>query len=192
MAGAAAKIDRRQLAIRFATEFGPALVFVAGYFTAGLATGTLIFVAATAVVVAWSWFDQHHVPYIPLAMLALAAVFGGLTVLRDDASFIQIRATVLNAASAAALVFGLTTGRLYLKGALQNGFQLTDKAWRSLTVRMAIYLMAMAVLNEVVRRGFSTDLWAWFKAAMPVLNAGFLAANWPLIRRHLVAPEKDD
>jgi intracellular septation protein A len=57
---------------------------------------------------------------------------------------------------------------------------------------MAIYLMAMAVLNEVVRRGFSTDLWAWFKAAMPVLNAGFLAANWPLIRRHLVAPDEDD
>lgn len=64
MAGAAAKIDRKQLAIRFATEFGPALVFVAGYFTAGLATGTSIFVAATAVVVAWSWFDQPHVPYL--------------------------------------------------------------------------------------------------------------------------------
>jgi intracellular septation protein len=122
-------------------------------------------------------------------MVALAAVFGGLTILFGEAGWIEFRATLVNAAGALAILGGLLTGRLFLKASLEEGFALNDGAWWMLSLRMVAYLLALAALNEVIRLSVSTETWAWFKASIPFLNAGFLALNWPLIRANLIAEE---
>jgi intracellular septation protein len=181
------RVNKRKLLERFAIEMGPALVFVAGLQLVSLTAATVAFVLATLVAATYSWVEKRRFPIVPFAMVALGAVFGALTVVSGEAAFIEFRATVVNGGGALAILAGLATGRLLLKTTLQDGFRLPDAAWRVLSYRMALYLALMAAANEVVWRGFSTETWAWFKAASPVLNLLFLALNWPFIRDRLRA-----
>ena len=42
-------------------------------------------------------------------------------------------------------------------------FDLTEEGWRKLTLRWAMFFLALAVLNEVVWRTQTTDFWVNFK-----------------------------
>ena len=42
-------------------------------------------------------------------------------------------------------------------------FHLTEEGWRKLSVRWALFFFAMALLNEIVWRNSSTDIWVNFK-----------------------------
>src|SRR5579885_2398664 len=53
--------------------------------------------------------------------------------------------------------------RLFIKYVFAHAFQLTDDGWRQLTWRWGIFFFALAVLNEIVWRNFSTDSWVIFK-----------------------------
>jgi len=184
-----ALVDKRKLAERFLVELGPAVGFVVALQVAGLNVATGIFIAAVALATAYSWVEKKRFPIVPAAMTVIAAAFGGLTILLGQAAWIEFRATLVNAAGGLAILGGLLTGRLFLKASLQEGFRLNDGAWWTLSLRMVAYLLALAAANEVVRLSVSTEAWAWFKAMIPFLNAGFLALNWPLIRDNLLAEE---
>lgn len=186
------RINKAKLGERFAIEIGPALVFVAALQTVSLSAATIAFILATAVAATYSWVEKRRFPVIPFAMVALGAAFGALTVVTGEAAYIEFRATVVNAGGALAILAGLALGRLVLKATLQDGFRLDDAAWRVLSWRMAAYLLAMATVNEVVWRNFSTETWAWFKTASPVLNLVFLGVNWPFIRDNLEAERDRD
>ncbi|MBJ3776696.1 inner membrane-spanning protein YciB [Acuticoccus mangrovi] len=182
-------VNKRKLLERFAVEIGPALVFVAALQVTGITGATISFIAATALVTVYSFVEKRHLPVVPAATLALAALFGGLTILFDDPEFIQFRPTLVNACGALAIIICLLFGHLVLKQSLEDGFRLSEGAWWTLSLRMALYLAAMAFANEVVRHTFSTETWAWFKAVSPLFNGLFLLVNWPLIRDNLSADE---
>jgi len=179
------RVNKRKLFERFAIEIGPALAFVIALQVLGLNQATLFFVAATAVAALYSWFEKRHFPYIPFAMVLLAALFGGATIAFGNAAWIEFRATLVNAGGAVALLAGLLMGKLLLKKSLQDGFHLTDGAWWVLTLRMIVFLSLMAAANEFVRLSFSTETWAIFKTVTPVFNVVFLALNWRTIRENL-------
>ena len=61
-------------------------------------------------------------------------------------------------------------------------FTLTEEGWRKLTMRWALFFVAMAVVNELVWRNVSTDAWVSFKAF------GFL----PLTFLFAIAPDAAD
>lgn len=184
-----ALIDKKKLAERFLVELGPAVAFAVALQLSGLDVATGIFIAAVALAATWSWLEKRRFPLIPAAMVAIAALFGGLTILFGNAAWIEFRATLVNALGAFTIIGGLLAGRLFLKASLQSGFRMHDGAWWTLSLRMAGYLLALAAANEAVRLVTSTEVWAWFKASIPFLNAGFLALNWRLIRENLVAEE---
>jgi non-ribosomal peptide synthetase component F len=65
---------------------------------------------------------------------------------------------------------------------LDQMFELTDEGWRKLTWRWMFFFFALAVLNEVVWRNFSTDFWVSFKLFGVVpLTFLFGALQYPLI-----------
>jgi intracellular septation protein len=69
-------------------------------------------------------------------------------------------------------------------------FHLTDEGWRKLTVRWALFFLALAVLNEIVWRTQSTDTWVTFKVfgVMP-LTFIFAALQYPLLMKHDASPK---
>ena len=184
-ASRARQIDSRKIVERLLAELGPAAAFFAALLATGLTAATVVFAIATAASAIFSWVRQRRFPMIPAAMTAVALLFGGLTVFLDDPMWIQLRSTLINVVSAGAIVYGLMQGKLFLKTALQDGFRIADATWRVLSWRMAAFLLLLAILNEFVWRGYSTETWAAFKAAIPILNLAFFAANWPLIREKI-------
>jgi intracellular septation protein len=71
-----------------------------------------------------------------------------------------------------------------------SAFRLDDEGWRKLTLRWAIFFLALAVLNEIVWRAFSTDFWVSFKAfGFIPLTILFTLTQLPLIQRHSLPEE---
>ena len=69
-------------------------------------------------------------------------------------------------------------------------FDLTEEGWVKLSVRWAFFFLLLAVLNEIVWRNVSTDMWVNFKVfgIMP-LTIIFSIAQVPLMTRY--KPQED-
>jgi intracellular septation protein len=72
-------------------------------------------------------------------------------------------------------------------------FNLTPRGWRLLTIRWAVFFFAMAILNEIIWRTQSTDVWVAFKAfGVTPITAVFAMIQFPLINRHAQPPATAD
>lgn len=153
------------------------------------ATGA--FMIATIFALAAGWRLERKLPVMPLVSGVFVLVFGGLTLVLADETFIKLKPTLVNCLFAAILFGGLLFGQSLLKPLLGAAVQLTDRGWRVLTLRWAVFFVVLAILNEIVWRSFSTDFWVSFKlfGIMP-LTFVFAAAQTPLFLREQI-PEDD-
>lgn len=147
---------------------------------------TAAFILATLVAMVVSRVKLGHVSPMLWISGVLVVVFGGLTIYFHDPRFIQMKPTIVYAAFAAVLLFGLVTGRPLLQGLLGTAYPgLSAEGWRKLTRNWMLFFLAMAVLNEVVWRSTNWNFWVGFKlwGAIP-LTLGFALANMPMLLRH--------
>jgi intracellular septation protein len=61
-------------------------------------------------------------------------------------------------------------------------------AWRTLTIRYAVFFLALGVANEAVRRLGSDDLFAKWKVAKFVISLVFSLAQAPFLMKHVTEP----
>jgi intracellular septation protein len=177
--------DLRGQLLKLLVEIGPLVVFFVMNARAGIFWGTGAFMVAIVISLIASRILFGRVPVMPLVTGVFVLVFGGLTLWLQDEQFIKIKPTLVNALFAGALFAGLLTGRSLLKIVFGEVFRLTDEGWRKLTFRWACFFMFLAVLNEVVWRSFSTDVWVSFKVfgIMP-LTMIFAIAQMGLLKQH--------
>jgi len=134
--------------LRPAVDYGPLVVFFAGYFQFGLFAATAGLMGATAVALALSFAYERRLPMVPLVTAAVVGVFGGLTLWLHDETFIKIKPTIVQVLFAAVLFGGLLFRRSFLKSLLGTTISMDDRGWHILTVRYAWFFLAMAGLNE--------------------------------------------
>jgi len=85
------------------------------------------------------------------------------------------------------LLGGLAFGKSLLGVVLDSVFHLTEEGWRKLTMRWALFFFVLAVLNEIVWRTQTTDVWVSFKVfGVLVLSLVFGALQYPLLTRYAV------
>jgi len=170
---------------KLAIELGPLLVFFGTNAAAGIYAGTAVFMAATLVSLVVAWFRYHKVPVMPLVSGVIVLVFGGLTLYLRDETFIKLKPTIVYSMFALLLGAGLLTKKPMLELLLGPAFNLTQEGWRKLTMRWALFFLAMAALNELIWRNVSTDAWVSFKAfGFLPLTFLFAVAQVPLMQRH--------
>ena len=176
--------------VRLVVELGPLLIFFFANARWGIFAGTGAFMAAILVSFSVSLWMERRVPVMPLVTAVIVLVFGGLTLFLQDETFIKLKPTILYSLFAAILAFGLATGRNFLQIVLGSVLQVDARGWRILTVRWALFFVAMAVVNELVWRTFSTDTWVSFKlfGFLP-LTFAFSLAQVPLLNRHQIDPK---
>lgn len=174
---------------KLATELGPLVVFffVNAKFNLFAATGAFM-VAIVAAMIA-SYMVTKHIPVMALVTGAIVLVFGTLTLVLHDETFIKMKPTIVYSLFAAVLGGGLLFGRSFIAIMFDQMFNLTAAGWRILTMRWALFFLAMAILNEIIWRTQSTDFWVAFKAfgAIP-LTMGFALTQMPLIKRYHLKP----
>lgn len=163
------QFDRRQ-AIKLVVELGPLLVFFVANSRYGIFAGTGAFMVATVVALVTSRSLLGRIATMPLVTSVFVLVFGGLTLWLQDDHFIKIKPTIVNGLFAVILFAGLASGRLFLKIVFGDVMRISEEGWRVLTLRWALFFVFLALLNEVVWRGFSTDTWVAFKVfgIMPI------------------------
>ena len=146
---------------------------------------TLLFMVATAVALIASWFVMHSLPIMPLVSGVVVFVFGALTLWLHDDVFIKMKPTIVNTLFGVALLGGLAFGKSLLGYVFDSAFHLDAEGWRKLTLRWGLFFLFLAIVNEVVWRSFSTDVWVTFKVwgIMPITLV-FTLLQMPLIMRH--------
>ena len=172
-------------ALKLALELGPLLVFFVANAHWNVFVGTAAFMAAVVVALVVSYSLTRSVPMMALLSTVVVIVFGGLTLVLHDAMFIKLKPTIIYTLFGTILLAGLAVGRPLLTIVFHEVFELTPEGWRKLTIRWALFFLAMAVLNEIVWRTQSTDFWVTFKAfgVLP-LTALFAALQYPLVTRY--------
>jgi intracellular septation protein len=202
-AGAAEKGKAVNPLLKLALEFGPLAIFffansygdrlfgVAEDRRIFVATG--IFIAASLIALALSRALMGYLPRMAIVNAIVVTVFGGLTLALDDAFFIKVKPTIVNALFGSVLLGGLLFGRALLSLALETVLQLDEEGWRKLTFRWGLFFFVLAAINEVVWRTQTQDFWVAFKVwgVMP-LTMAFALAQTPLILKHEIKPAKTE
>ncbi len=178
---------------KLAIELGPLLIFFAGNALAGIYAGTAAFMLATLISLIAARILYHKLPVMPLVSGVIVLVFGGLTLYLHDDTFIKLKPTIVYTLFAVLLAGGLLFKKPVLELLFGPVFNLTEEGWRKLTLRWTAFFIAMAVVNELVWRNFSTDAWVSFKAfGFLPLTFLFALAQVPLMQRHAEPPHGDD
>jgi len=171
--------------LKLVIELGPLLVFFGTNAWAGIFAGTAAFMAATMISLAVAHWRYHKVPVMPLVSGVIVLVFGGLTLYLRDETFIKLKPTIVYSMFALLLAAGLLWRKPLLELLFGEAFSLTEEGWRKLTLRWTGFFVAMAVVNEIVWRNFSTDAWVSFKAfGFLPLTVLFALAQMPLVQRY--------
>jgi intracellular septation protein len=178
-------------ALKLTLDIGPLVLFFVGNARFGIFPATAIFMVAVLIALAISYALTRRLPVMPLISAVIVTVFGGLTLVLHDETFIKVKPTIIYTLFAATLLFGLLTRKPLLEMVFDSVFSLTDEGWRKLTLRWCLFFFAMAILNEIVWRNASTDTWVSFKlfGAVP-LTFLFAAAQYPLMMRHEAPAEE--
>ena len=144
-------------------DIGPLAVFFIFYTRSDLKTAILPFIIATIISVLFSYIIEKKIPIMPTVGAAIILVFGGLTIYSDNDVFFKMKPTIINLLFAGILFSGTLMNKPLLKYLLGGAIKLKEEGWSILTKRWIGFFIALAILNEIVWRTQSTDLWVNFK-----------------------------
>ena len=174
---------------KLATELGPLMVFFIANAKFNLFVATGAFMVAVIAAMIASYAVTRHVPMMAIVTAVIVIVFGTLTLVLHDETFIKVKPTIVYTLFAAILGGGLLFGRSFIAVMFDQMFNLTPRGWRILTLRWALFFFGMAILNEAIWRTQSTDFWVGFKAFGVVpLTMLFAITQMPLIKRYHLEP----
>jgi intracellular septation protein len=171
--------------LKFALELGPLALFFIVYGRLGIFAATGILMASVVVTLGVSYAMLKRIPIMPLITAVIVVIFGSLTLILHDETLIKIKPTALYILFGAALFVGLWLNKPLLKILFDGAIHVTDEGWRKLTWRWAFFFLALAVLNEIVWRTQTTDLWVKFKTfGFLPLTLLFALSQAPLIMKY--------
>tara|TARA_B100000902_G_C27057193_1_gene787205 strand:- start:40 stop:639 length:600 start_codon:yes stop_codon:yes gene_type:complete len=157
-------------------EFGPIIAFFIAYTRMkdhtysiggtdyqGFIVVTLFFIPLLLVSTGVLWVLTRKISPMQIITAILVTVFGGLTVWFNDERFIKMKPSIIYLLFAGILGFGLLRGQSYLRMIMQDMIPLKKEGWMVLTRRFAFFFFSLALLNEIIWRFFSTEMWVYFK-----------------------------
>ena len=175
--------------LKLVLDLGPLILFFFANSHYGIFTATGTFMIAVLAALVVSYALTRHLPIMPVVTAIIVVVFGGLTLILHDATFIKVKPTIIYALFGAVLIGGLFFNRPLLGVVFDSMFSLTEEGWRKLTLRWALFFLLLAVLNEIVWRNTSTNVWVDFKVfGVTPLTLLFGALQVPLIKKYAVEP----
>jgi intracellular septation protein len=170
---------------------GPLLPEAASGERAGIFVATAVFMVAILASLAVSYALTRHLPVMAMVTAVIVVVFGGLTLALQDDTFIKMKPTIIYLLFGGLLLGGLAFNKPLLAIVFDSVFDLNDEGWRKLTLRWAVFFLALAVVNEIVWRTQTTDFWVSFKVFGVVpLTFVFAALQYPLLQKYAATREE--
>ena len=169
------------------TDVGPLAVFFIFYTRSDLKSAILPFMIATIIAVLISYIIEKKIPIMPTVGAAIILIFGGLTIYFDNETFFKMKPTIINLLFAGILYGGVIFNKLLLQYLLGAALKLKEEGWRILTIRWIYFFIALAILNEIIWRTQSTDIWVNFKVfgILPITFI-FTLAQFTIIKKYQI------
>ena len=125
---------------------------------------TIVVIVATMAQIAWVHFRHGKVDKMLWVSLALVTVFGGMTLIFQDETFIKWKPTILYWAFAVSMAFAsLVLKKNPMRALLGEQLTLPEPVWNKVTLSWVGFFLFMGVINLIVAFNFSTDIWVDFK-----------------------------
>jgi intracellular septation protein len=119
---------------------------------------------ATVAQIAWVRFRHGKVDKMLWVSLVLVVVFGGMTLIFQDETFIKWKPTILYWVFALSLGFAvLFMKKNPIKALLGEQMTLPEAVWGRVNLSWIAFFAFMGALNLFVAYNFSTDAWVNFK-----------------------------
>ena len=168
-------------------DIGPLAVFFIFYSKSDLKSAIIPFMIATIIAVLFSYIMEKKIPVMPTVSALIILIFGGLTIYFDNEVFFKMKPTIINLLFALILYGGVIVKKSLLKFLLGAAIKLEDEGWKILTQRWISFFIALAILNEIVWRTQSTDIWVNFKVfgILPITFI-FTITQFPLIKKYQI------
>ena len=147
---------------------------------------TIVVIVATMAQIAWVHFRHGKVDKMLWVSLVLVTVFGSMTLIFQDETFIKWKPTILYWVFAGSLAFAaLVLRKNPLRAMLGEQLTLPDAVWGKVNLSWIVFFLFMGALNLVIAFNFSTDTWVNFKLfggmgllLLFVLGQGLLLAKY--------------
>lgn len=131
---------------------------------APILVATVVVILATVGQIVWVRVRHGHVDKMLWTSLALVIVFGGMTLIFHDETFIKWKPTVLYWLFATVLLGAwLFAGKNLIRQAIGEKFELPDPVWQRLNLSWVAFFAAMGGANLFVAFNFPTETWVNFK-----------------------------
>ncbi|MCS6762261.1 MAG: septation protein A [Candidatus Devosia symbiotica] len=171
--------------IKMALELGPLVVFFIVNARVDIFAATAWFMGAMVMSLLASWLILKKIAVIPLVTGVVVLVFGGLTLWLQDDTFIKVKPTITNGLFAAVLLGGLMFKHSLLKYVFGDVYKLRPEGWSKLTLNWGLFFVLLAIINEVLWRNFSTDVWVAFKVwGVMSLTIAFSISQLSLLNKY--------
>jgi intracellular septation protein len=145
-------------------DFLPVVAFFVAYKLANIYVATATLIAAVMVQAVVQWVRHRKLSPMMLTSAVLVLVFGTITLLVHDKTFIQWKPTVLYSLLAVAFLTSQFVGEAPLvERAMGTNMTLERRVWRKLNVAWVVFFVAMAALNLYVAYTFDEATWVNFK-----------------------------
>ena len=168
-------------------DIGPLAVFFVFYTRSDLKTAILPFIIATIIAVLFSYIIEKKIPIMPTVGAVIILIFGGLTIYFDNEIFFKMKPTIINLLFAGVLYGGIILNKSLLRYLLGAALKLQDEGWDILTKRWIGFFIALAILNEIIWRTQTTDIWVNFKVfgILPITFI-FTLAQFSIIKKYQI------
>jgi len=158
----------------------------------GIFVATAVFMVAILVTLVISYALTRRLPVMAVVSAVIVLVFGGATLFFQNDTFIKLKPTIIYLLFAGTLFGGVILHKPLLAAVFDQMFHLTEEGWRKLTIRWALFFLALAILNEIVWRTQTTDTWVTFKVfGVTPLTFIFAAFQYPLLMKYDAGPKDE-
>lgn len=150
--------------MKFLFDLFPVILFFAAYKFTDIYVATGVAIAATFAQIGWVHFRHGKVDKMLWISLGLIVVFGGMTLLLRDPTFIKWKPTVLYWLFAAVLLGSAVLFKKNLiRAMLEQQVAMPEPVWARLNLAWTGFFAFMGVLNLYVAYNFSEADWVNFK-----------------------------
>jgi intracellular septation protein len=170
-------------------EFFPLIVFFVVYYKSDkdLYLSITAVIIATLISLVALYIKERKISTMMLVSTVILIVFGGLSIFLKNDIFFKMKPTIINALFAIILIGSTFFNKPVLKLLLNSSMKLTDQGWSLMNKLWSGFFIFLALLNEIVWRTQTTDVWVNFKVfGIMGITIVFTIVQIPLLKRHFI------
>ena len=170
-------------------EFFPLIVFFVVYYKSDkdLYLSITAVIIATLISLVVLYIKERKISTMMLVSTIILIVFGGLSIFLKNDIFFKMKPTIINTLFAIILIGSTFFNKPVLKLLLNSSMKLTDQGWSLMNKLWSGFFIFLALLNEIVWRTQTTDVWVNFKVfGIMGITIVFTIVQIPLLKRHFI------